>query len=333
MKSERNLKFIFHDKISRTTTIPPALSTKPLKMASPFSKKRKLDEVRKGKSSRPIKKFKKQTDYHSSDSEAEVEGNAQDFQAVNLQDSDDEVDTQGLDTTDLVTSAVEAEEEEAVGNEGGDGDAAQSEEETDASNSDSDEEEDDDEDGHTNPNLIRKRKRNDPEAFATSMSKILGSKLSTSKRSDPVLSRSATAMEASKEMSDLALEKKAKHKMREERKAALDKGRVKDVLGASTAFDAANGYADISGVQPSVAETMELERRLRKTAQRGVVKLFNAVRAAQIKGEEAAREAREKGLVGQGRREERINEMSKKGFLELIAGGGGGLKSSRVEEA
>ena len=55
--------------------------------------------------------------------------------------------------------------------------------------------------------------------------------------------------------------------------------------------------------------------------------------AAQIKGEEAAKEARKKGLVGYGRREEKVNEMSKKGFLELIAGGGGGLKSQVVEEA
>jgi len=78
---------------------------------------------------------------------------------------------------------------------------------------------------------------------------------------------------------------------------------------------------------------MELEKRLRKTAQRGVVKLFNAVRAAQVKGEEAAREARAKGLVGQGRREEKVNEMSKKGFLDLIAGGGGPLKAGIIEEA
>jgi len=276
----------------------------------------------KGKTHRPVKKFKKQTDYNSDstvDSDVEQEPE-QDFKAVNLQDSDDE----GLDTTDLITSeASDADDEPAI-------DAAEPEEEvTDASNSDS---EDDESDTNSNPNLIRKRKRNDPEAFATSMSKILGSKLSTSKRDDPVLSRSVAAIEASKEMTDLALEKKARHKMKEERKAALEKGRVKDVLGASTAFDAANGHG--AGLeQPSVQETMELEKRLRKTAQRGVVKLFNAVRAAQIKGEEAAREARLKGIVGQGRREEKINEMSKKGFLDLIAGGGGGLKAGGVEEA
>jgi Rrp15p len=282
-------------------------------MAGPLSKKRKVEEGMKGKFSRPVKKFKKQTDYQSS-SEDEAQT---DFPAVNLQDSDEE----GLDTTDLVgADESDADDEPAL-------DEEELEEVTDASNSDSEDEDEDDE--NENPNLIRKRKRNDPEAFATSISKILGSKLSTSKRSDPVLSRSVDALQASKEITDEALETKARQKLRAEKREALDKGRVKDVLGASTAFDAANGR----GEGPTVQETMELEKRLRKTAQRGVVKLFNAVRAAQIKGEEAAKEARNKGLVGQGRREERVNEMSKKGFLELIAGGGGGLKAGGVEEA
>jgi hypothetical protein len=281
-------------------------------MAGPLSKKRKVEEGMKGKFSRPVKKFKKQTDYQSS-SEDEAQT---DFPAVNLQDSDEE----GLDTTDLVgADESDADDEPALDEE------ELEEEVTDASNSDSEDEDDENE----NPNLIRKRKRNDPEAFATSISKILGSKLSTSKRSDPVLSRSVDALQASKEITDEALETKARQKLRAEKREALDKGRVKDILGANTAFDAANGR----GVGPTVQETMELEKRLRKTAQRGVVKLFNAVRAAQIKGEEAAKEARNKGLVGQGRREERVNEMSKKGFLELIAGGGGGLKTGDVEEA
>jgi hypothetical protein len=281
-------------------------------MAGPLSKKRKVEEGMKGKFSRPVKKFKKQTDYQSS-SEDEAQT---DFPAVNLQDSDEE----GLDTTDLVgADESDADDEPAFDEE------ELEEEVTDASNSGSEDEDDENE----NPNLIRKRKRNDPEAFATSISKILGSKLSTSKRSDPVLSRSVDALQASKEITDEALETKARQKLRAEKREALDKGRVKDVLGASTAFDAANGRGEGLTVQ----ETMELEKRLRKTAQRGVVKLFNAVRAAQIKGEDAAKEARNKGLVGQGRREERVNEMSKKGFLELIAGGGGALKAGGVEEA
>ena len=86
------------------------------------------------------------------------------------------------------------------------------------------------------------------------------------------------------------------------------------------------------GANGSAAMVAEQEKRLRKTAQRGVVKLFNAVRAAQVKGEEAAREARKKGVVGAGRREEKVTEMSKKGFLDLIAGGGNG-RVGTIEEA
>ena len=138
-------------------------------MAGTLSKKRKVEEGMKGKVSRPVKKFKKQADYQSS-SEDEAET---DFQAVNLQDSDEE----RLDTADLVAAAgSDADDEPAL-------DEAELEEEvTDASNSDSDSGSEDEDDENENPNLIQKRKRNDPEAFATSMSKILGSKLSTSKK-------------------------------------------------------------------------------------------------------------------------------------------------------
>jgi hypothetical protein len=144
------------------------------------------------------------------------------------------------------------------------------------------------------------------------------------------LSRSVNALQASKEITDLALEKKARQKLREEKRQAMDKGRVKDVLGASTAFDSANAAGEPTA---TVQQIMEEEKRLRKTAQRGVVRMFNAVRSAQIKGEQAAKEARQKGVVGHGRREEKVNEMSKKGFLELIAGGAGGLKAGGIEEA
>jgi hypothetical protein len=290
-------------------------------MAGHFSKKRKIEDGMKGKVSRPVKKFKKQTDYdNQSSSESEADGPT-DFSAVNLQDSDEEeVETTGF------AVAEESDQDDEPNLAGAD-----EEEVTDASNSDSNSDsEDDDSETESNPNLIKKKKRNDPEAFSTSMQKILSSKLSTSKRNDPVLARSVTAIQASKEITDQALEKKARHKLREEKKMALDKGRVKDVLGASTAFDAASGREGIS-----VQKMMEEEKALRKIAQRGVVKLFNAVRAAQIKGEQAAKESRTKGVVGQGRREERVNEMSKQGFLELIAGGGGGLMKAggAIEEA
>lgn len=165
-----------------------------------------------------------------------------------------------------------------------------------------------------------RRKRNDPAVFANSMTKILASKLSTSKRSDPVLARSATAALANAELADSRLEIKARRKLREDRKLALEKGRVKDVLLGTDAKGTEGGDG-------SVGEAMELERRLRKTAQRGVVKLFNAVRAAQVKGEEAARQG---GAAG--RKRERVGEMSRQGFLELVAGGGKG-KAAVMKEA
>ncbi|KAK4501710.1 hypothetical protein PRZ48_007519 [Zasmidium cellare] len=162
-----------------------------------------------------------------------------------------------------------------------------------------------------------KKKRNDPTAFATSISKILDTKLSTAKRQDPVLSRSKSAAEANKTLADSKLEQKARAQIRAEKKQALEKGRVKDVLGLQT---------------PNVdtGAIMEQEKRLKKTAQRGVVRLFNAVRAAQVKAEEAMKEARAQGVVGMQKREEKVNEMSKQGFLDLISAGG---KQKTVEAA
>lgn len=107
--------------------------------------------------------------------------------------------------------------------------------------------------------------------------------------------------------------------MREERRLAKEKGRIKDVLlGTDNPR-----FAGPGGAEAAVA----LERRLKKTAQRGVVKLFNAVRAAQVKAEEAGRQG-----GAPGRKKERVEEMSRQRFLDLIAGGGKG-KAPVVEEA
>jgi hypothetical protein len=154
-----------------------------------------------------------------------------------------------------------------------------------------------------------RKKRDDPAAFALSISKILSTKLTSSKRDDPVLARSKEASEAVKEMSESRLEAKAKHKLREEKKAKLESGRVRDVLG-------------LNSEDVSTEQIMEREKGYKKTAQRGVVRMFNAIRAAQVLGEKAAKEAHEAGVVGIEQRQKKVNEMSKKGFLDLIASGG-----------
>lgn len=287
-------------------------------MGPTMSKKRKVEKGMKGEISRPVRKPRKQSHYHSSSSEDEAAANGDEFAAVDLQDSDDETSLFGSNIVPTGANATAVDHSS-----GSDSDSDDSMSEATGASSGSE---------ASQPRSSKKRKRNDPNAFATSMTKILGSKLSTSKRADPVLARSKTALAASHELSNARLEAKAKHKLREEKKAQLDKGRIRDVLGLDRAV--AGAVADAGGVVDngsSVGEIAEQERGLRKTAQRGVVKLFNAVRAAQVKAEEAAREARKQGVVGVGRREEKATEMSKKGFLELIGGSAGSGKT--IEEA
>jgi hypothetical protein len=172
-----------------------------------------------------------------------------------------------------------------------------------------------------------KSKRNDPAAFSASLNAILSSKLSHSKRDDPVLARSKDARLASHELSESRLEQRARRKLREERRLASERDRVKDVLlGDRRPLNGAGLIAerdDATDMQgKSAAQIREQEQRLRKVAQRGVVKLFNAIKAAQVRGEEAAREARNKGVVGIKKREEQVGEMSRNAFLDLVAAGG-----------
>ena len=264
-------------------------------MAPIPSKKRKVEDGMRGRVSRPKKRIRKQREYHSSSEDSE-DIPQHDFAPLNLADSDDEEDTtrkhvsQGEPSTDVSTAGRSSGSDEHLSSS--------------------------DEDG---VNLRKGKKtiskRNDPDAFSTSISKILSTKLSQGARKDPVLSRSREATIVSSEIANEKLEKRAKAKLRADRKEDLERGRVKDVLGLQSG---------------STGEVAEEEKRLRKIAQRGVVKLFNAVRAAQVKGEEAAREARNKGAVGISNREEKVNEMSKQGFLDLINGHG---KTKTVEEA
>ena len=98
--------------------------------------------------------------------------------------------------------------------------------------------------------------------------------------------------------------------------------------GEGVVGDAAGDEQEEGGV----GRMLEQEKKLKKMAQRGVVKLFNAVRMAQVRGEEARKEAVNKGVVGEGRKKERVGEMSKKGFLELVASGGGSGSKGNKEK-
>ena len=210
----------------------------------------------------------------------------------------------------------EEDDEEEGDNDDNDEEIENDNEENDASGSDEDGNLSDSSASDSGKKRRNVPKRNDPTAFSTSISKILSTKLPSSARADPVLSRSRIAHQTSSEAANEKLDKAARAKMRAEKKEELDRGRVRDVMGIQR------------GVTGSVAED---EKRLRKMAQRGVVKLFNAVRAAQVRGEEAVKDERKKGTIGIGEREKAVNEVSKQGFLDLINGKKG--KPLNIEEA
>ncbi|OAA72604.1 DUF1665 domain-containing protein [Cordyceps fumosorosea ARSEF 2679] len=333
-------------------------------MAGPFNKKRPMG----GKFQKPMKRQKRerrvQKEYHSSTEDEEGgDDQQQNFDAVNLLDSDDDIhnakadDVGEDDRGDASSSEDEAPPKKASGAKGSAKLKAKmpktlaTDDKSDVEEglpepADNDDDDDDDEDEDLNDEFDlgeddddddeqggsrKPKKRNDPAAFATSLSKILSTKLSSSKRADPVLARSAAAHETSRAMLESALEAKAKRQLREQKRKAQEKGRVRDVLVAPEAEARSSSSAPVM----TTADILATEARLRKVAQRGVVKMFNAVRAAQVKSSEAERATRQAGVIGMGRREEKVNEMSKKGFLDLLASGGNALRkgASAIEEA
>lgn len=302
-------------------------------MVGSYSKKRKVNEGMRGKTSRP-KKFRKQSAYHSSSEDEQDDG---DFKAVNLADSDEDDDggvsvtkqaavkpilkkskAQAKPTPQKKSKSKPAEDDEAssADEDQGEDEAEHDNEDHHASSSDEDGNHSDSSASDAGTKRRAVPKRNDPTAFSTSISKILSTKLPSSARADPVLSRSRTAQQATSEFANEKLDKQARAKMRAEKKEEMDRGRIRDVMGINR------------GLAGNVAED---EKRLRKMAQRGVVKLFNAVRAAQVRGEEAAKDERKKGTVGIDEREKAVNEVSKQGFLDLINGKKG--KPLNIEEA
>lgn len=166
----------------------------------------------------------------------------------------------------------------------------------------------------------KKKKSKNAATFSTSMSKILGSHISNAKKSDPVLVRAKLPPSESAANPESI---KAKKILKEERRKEKERGRVKDVVGRRDAeVMEGEDSEDEEERGLRVKRALEKERMLKGVARSGVARLFNAVRAAQMKAEEAGREVRKSGVVGMKQREEKVNEMSKQGFLELISSGG-----------
>lgn len=192
--------------------------------------------------------------------DAPVEEDDEDDSGVAVDEDDNEVDDEDEEDEDgLEDGNDELNLDDLSSNDEASSDAEAEDDNSDDDNSDSLSD-------TTSTASANRRKRNDPARFATSINKILSSKLTTTKRADPVLSRSKAATEASADLAESKLEAKARRKLRTDKQNAMEKGRVRDVLG-------------LESTVVSTGEIAEQERRLRKMAQRGVVKLFNAVRS------------------------------------------------------
>ncbi|KAI4274674.1 MAG: hypothetical protein L6R35_006326, partial [Caloplaca aegaea] len=231
-------------------------------MAPTTSLKRKHDKVTKTKPQRPIKKFKKQTHYSSpSSSSASGDEEAADFAAIDLAEespfaSDSEAsDAQNLEPINAPTKSPSS--------------SSSSGSSTPPSLSSSNSEE------PTTKSGKKTSKRNDPSSFAASITSILASKLPNPKRADPVLARSSSALAANTAIRESALEKSARQQLRAEKKALLEKGRVRDVLlggggggvrgGTTTTVTSVGEREEEEG---QAAKIMGEEKKLKKLAQR-----------------------------------------------------------------
>ncbi|KAG7877978.1 hypothetical protein KL905_004452 [Ogataea polymorpha] len=160
----------------------------------------------------------------------------------------------------------------------------------------SDNDDSDDEEIPTLPGK-KKNKSDGSESFSKAINALLDSKLKAHNRKDPILARSKSQL---KKLESEKLELKAKRQLLAEKKAKLTSNRVKNLLPTDDSL---------------ARQTLEREKRYRKVAQRGVIKLFNAILATQT---ETSKEIDSIKGVGQTKKKELVNEMSKEKFLDLV---------------
>lgn len=263
------------------------------------------------------KKFKRAAAYHSSSSEDEAEPLRNDVAIQQVEkftgESLNDEENDGVQLPNLANPGKKVKFADVVDERDSDGSIYDDDVSlnSDIEDDDGSDSEDDMDESVTSSSAPRKKaKRHDPEVFANSMQRILSSKLTNAQRSDPILSRSAQAKDASRSLNEQKLDAAARRKLKLEKKAATEKGRVTDLLG-------------LNRDDVSTGEVVELEKQLKRTAQKGVVKLFNAVRAAQMRGIQAEKEAQDDDskIIGMDSRKKKVDEMSKQGFLDLLASG------------
>ncbi|KAL7308838.1 pre-60S ribosomal particles component [Mucor circinelloides] len=201
-----------------------------------------------------------------------------------------------------VQDLVESASGESSGEENDDEEEEQSEGEEEEDDMDLDQDADaeddefDDDDMDLEEDGAKQPKKYSSEAFSDAMTKILASTLTGSDKRQPILARSKGL---ERKLEDEKLDYKARKIMSAEKKALKEKGRV---------------IPDFT--------TFEYEKRLRKVATRGVVKLFNAIRTQQKVTEVAVQNAAEtRKTLSAIEKAKNVSTMSKSSFLDLLKTG------------
>lgn len=145
----------------------------------------------------------------------------------------------------------------------------------------------------------KKEADNGHESFASAFNAIIGSKLKAYDRKDPILARNRTTQ---KKLESEKLEAKARRLIRTEKKEEQDRHRIKNLIPQDPS---------------KIREALDFERGMKKVAQKGVVRLFNAVLATQVS---ASNELAADG--GLARHPDLANEITKLTFLDLVKAAG-----------
>lgn len=250
-----------------------------------MAQKRQRENASKAKSGKLEKKPVKKTEPDLSEATPDVEDSNSQDEISSESDSD-------LDENDDVAGG----QEDPSG-------SSSSEEEEQEDEDEEDEDSAEESDDESFP--LKKKKKNTDDGrgtFANAFNAIIGSKLKAHDRNDPILVRNKSTL---KKLESDKLDAKAKRVMLSEKREMQDKLRVTNLLPA--AHDTENAR-----------EMIEKEKRLKKVAQKGVVKLFNAVLATQVRTNQDL----DQENVGSSKKQELLNELTKLKFLDLVKAAG-----------
>lgn len=170
----------------------------------------------------------------------------------------------------------------------------------------SDEEDDDDFPLKRSSKSSKSKHDDGSEAFSSAMNAILSSHLKAYDRSDPIMARNKKIL---KKTEQDKLELKAKKALLAEKKRLLSKPRQQEIIPLEAT---------------QVTKTLEKERKLRKIAQKGVVKLFNVIMSTQVKTDKEVSDkyGNPNAAHKLGEKKKLISEVSKETFLDLVKAAG-----------